>query len=426
MKFFSQYKGLKKEIYVLFFGRMVTAMGSFVYPMLTLMMKVKLNFSPSQIAIFLAISTLFSLPASVIGGKLTDTIGRKKIIVFFDLVTVVLFIAAGIFPFSMATLVIIFAGSLFQQMKGPAFQAMIADFSTPQDREKAFSLSYLGFNLGFMIGPALGGLLFANYFGLSFIINAVCTLISTILIMKLVFEKNSVKNSLETPTFSLGSDYELADETTTTWTIIKNRKIILGVMIAGALSGAVYGLVGFLLPLNLETLYQDQGAVIYGTLCSFNGFVVIAATPLMMMISRKWKEIPKMLLGVLLFVAGLVIFGFTTGLVFSFLGMMVYTIGEVINTLGGSPYITRRIPASHRGRIFAVSAIAGTVIAIISQLSIGFLLERYPYSFLWSIYIMVGFVVVLMLLVLYRLDKKTFPKLYLHLEELVEPVTYRT
>jgi MFS family permease len=425
MKIFSQYKGLKKEIYVLFFGRMVTAMGSFVYPMLTFMLKIKLNFTPSQIAIFLAISTLVSLPASIIGGKLTDKIGRKKIIVFFDLITATLFIAAGLLPFSMVTLVIIFVGSLFQTMKGPAFQALVADFSAPQDREKAFSLSYLGFNLGFMIGPALGGLLFANYFGLSFIINALCTLISTILIMKFVFEKNAIKNSSENLSQSLGSEYELADESTSTWTIIKSRKIILGVMIAGSLSGAVYGLVGFLLPLNLESLYINQGAVIYGTLCSFNGFVVIAATPLMMMISRKLKEIPKMLIGVLLFVAGLAIFGFTTGLVLTFAGMMVYTVGEVVNTLGGSPYITRRIPASHRGRIFAVSSIAGTAIAIISQLTIGFLLERYDYSFLWSIYIAVGFVVVLMLLVLYRLDKATFPKLYLHPEGFVEPTTDR-
>ena len=32
---FSQYAGLKKEIYILFIGKLVTAMGSFVWPMLT-------------------------------------------------------------------------------------------------------------------------------------------------------------------------------------------------------------------------------------------------------------------------------------------------------------------------------------------------------------------------------------------------------
>lgn len=412
MKLFSQYKGLKKEIYILFFGRIVTAMGSFVHPMLTLMLKVKLGFSPSVIAIVLAISTALSLPASIIGGKLTDVIGRKKIIVIFDLISEVLFIVAGILPFSIATLVIIFIASLFQQMEGPAYSALVADFSTPKDREKAFSLSYLGFNLGFMVGPTLGGFLFENHIGLAFIINSLATFVSTVLIFLFVFEKNSVKNSLEASSENSGSEYELSDEKTTTWSIISNRSVILVVMFGGALAGAVYSLVGFLLPLNLESLYGSQGAVIYGTLCSFNGFVVIAATPIMMIISKKLKEIPKMLIGVLLFVGGLAIFGFTKGLVFSYLGMMVYTVGEVINALGGSPYITRRIPASHRGRIFAVSAIAGTIIGIISQLTIGNLLETFPYSFIWSIYIVVGIFVVILYLSCYKADKKTFPNLY--------------
>lgn len=412
MKVFSQYKGLKKEIYILFIGRVVTAMGAFVHPMLTLMLKVKLGFSPSMIAIVLAVSTFLSLPASIIGGKLTDVIGRKKIIVIFDLISEVLFIVAGILPFSIVTLVIIFIASLFQQMEGPAYSALVADFSTPKDREKAFSLSYLGFNLGFMIGPTLGGFLFENYLGLAFIINSLSTLVSTILIILFVFEKNSIKNSAETDSESSGNEYEMSDKKTTTWSIIANRRVILIVMFAGALAGAVYSLVGFLLPLNLESLYASQGAVIYGTLCSFNGFVVIAATPIMMIISKKMREIPKMLIGVLLFVGGLVIFGFTKGLVFTYLGMMVYTIGEVINALGGSPYITRRIPASHRGRIFAVSSITGTIIAIISQLTIGNLLEKFSYSFIWSIYIVVGILVVILYLSCYQLDKKTFPNLY--------------
>jgi len=414
MKLFSQYKGLKKEIYILFFGRIVTAMGAFVHPMLTLMMKVKLQFTPSQIAIVLAVSTLLSLPASIIGGKLTDKSDAKKLSSSLISLPKDYLFLAGCLPFTIWTLVIIFIGGLFQQMEWPAYSALVADFSTPQDREKAFSLSYLGFNLGFMIGPTVAGFLFTNYIGLAFIINALCTLVSTILIIRYINEKNSVKNTADSPLPSVGSEYERSDESTTTWSIIKSRKVILGVMFAGSLAGAVYSLVGFLLPLNLEALYADRGAIIYGTLCSFNGFVVIAATPIMMIISKRLKEIPKMLIGVFLFVVGLAIFGFTTGLVFIYLAMMVYTIGEVINALGGSPYITRRIPASHRGRIFAVSSISGTIIAIISQLSIGFLLEKLDYPIIWSIYIVVGLTVVLMLGLFYQFDKKTFPNLYLN------------
>ena len=36
MKFIQQYKNLSKEIYILFFGRVVTSMGSLIWPLLTL------------------------------------------------------------------------------------------------------------------------------------------------------------------------------------------------------------------------------------------------------------------------------------------------------------------------------------------------------------------------------------------------------
>ncbi len=38
----TQYAGLKKEIYILFIGKLVTAMGSFVWPMLTFFLTTKL------------------------------------------------------------------------------------------------------------------------------------------------------------------------------------------------------------------------------------------------------------------------------------------------------------------------------------------------------------------------------------------------
>ena len=39
----TQYAGLKKEIYILFVGKLVTAMGSFVWPMMTFLLTTKLG-----------------------------------------------------------------------------------------------------------------------------------------------------------------------------------------------------------------------------------------------------------------------------------------------------------------------------------------------------------------------------------------------
>ena len=58
----TQYAGLKREVYVLFVGRIVTAMGSFVWPMLTFLLTTKLGFSDG-------VATMAYLPASGAAGR---------------------------------------------------------------------------------------------------------------------------------------------------------------------------------------------------------------------------------------------------------------------------------------------------------------------------------------------------------------------
>ena len=80
-KFINQYRGLNRDIYILFLGRVIGALGTFIWPLLTLILKVKLNYSASQIALIMVLGFACNLPASMIGGKLTDRYGRKKIII---------------------------------------------------------------------------------------------------------------------------------------------------------------------------------------------------------------------------------------------------------------------------------------------------------------------------------------------------------
>lgn len=43
MKLLSEYRGLRKELYILFIGRMMTNMGSMIWPMFTLSKKLGLS-----------------------------------------------------------------------------------------------------------------------------------------------------------------------------------------------------------------------------------------------------------------------------------------------------------------------------------------------------------------------------------------------
>ena len=77
MKFIQQYKNLSKEIYILFFGRVVTSMGSLIWPLLTLILKNKLGYNATTIATITMAMSILQFPLLLLGGK-QQTLASSK------------------------------------------------------------------------------------------------------------------------------------------------------------------------------------------------------------------------------------------------------------------------------------------------------------------------------------------------------------
>ena len=179
-KFLAPFLHLRREIYILFFGRIVTSMGSLIWPLLTLILKNKLGYDATEIAVITMVMSILQFPMLLLGGKLADTHNRKWIIVLCDMITVVCYIIAGCIPLSGISIVLFYIAGMFANIEGPSYDALVADLSDGDDREQAYSLQYLGMNLGVVIAPTLGGFLFKNYLWLAFLITAVSTFSSTV------------------------------------------------------------------------------------------------------------------------------------------------------------------------------------------------------------------------------------------------------
>ena len=410
----TQYSGLKKEIYILFIGKLVTAMGSFVWPMLTFFLTTKLGLSDGTATLMMATASVLSFPAALLGGKLADRFSRKWIIIIFDCVTVTLYLLAAVLPLSIVTALMLFAAGLFQTIEGPAYDALNADYSTTAQREKAYSLSYLGFNLGFIIGASASGLLFEKFVRLAFCLNGLAVFTSTVLIFFFVHTKNAISEDAQALQTSY-SEYEqpVADDLSV-MKVLKTRSVVLGMLLVGCVASMPQYLVGILLPLQLKQSMGEAGATIYGYLNSLNGFVVIVFTPILTIVLKKITEIPKVILGMLLFVGGIALFSVETAVAVLFVGMFVFTLGEVITVLGSNPYLSRRVPASHRGRVGGVSSVLHSVFSSATQYLISFMLiwTRSNYKLLWLIFGACGLAAAVLYGFLYTPDRRTFPKLY--------------
>ena len=304
----TQYGGLKKEVYILFIGKLVTAMGSFVWPMLTFFLTTKLGLSDGTATLLIATASILSFPAALLGGKLADRFSRKSIIILFDCCTVSLYLLAAILPLSLGTAILLFLAGLFQTIESPAYDALNADYSTSAQREKAYSLSYLGFNLGFIVGASISGILFEKFIRLAFCINGLSIFISTVLIFFFVHQKNAISEDVQTLSENYSEYEHPVDEKLSVLKVLQQRPVLIGMLLIGCIASMPSNLMGLLLPLQLKETMGEAGATLYGYLNSLNGFVVIVFTPILTVLLKKITEIPKTLLGLLLFVAGNALF----------------------------------------------------------------------------------------------------------------------
>ena len=407
-KYFSMYAHLPKEIYVLAFGKIMTSMGALIWPMLTLIMSEKLNLNGQTIGMYMMMFSMFMGPFYLLGGKLADKYNKKHIIVTFDLIGNSLYFICAALPISMTTLYLLAIASVFQSMEQPAYDALIADLTTYKDRERAYSLNYLAMNLGLVMAPMLGGILFNNYLNLSFFINGLADISSTLLL--LFFIKN-VKNTVSDS--KIVNEYEKG-EAGSIFKVFSKRKLFFLLFIISGIAAMIYNQFNFLMPLHMEEAFRGSGAFKFGILASINAVVVVIGTPI---VTKKFSgvtDVRIMYLGQLLESLGLAFFIFVNRyFVIAVVGIIIFTTGEIFGSISKTPYLTKRIPETHRGRVLSITNSCAGLIGILSNYVIGILIDYYTFHTVWIIIAAIGVVVMILYSIYLRLDKKAYPGLYL-------------
>ena len=407
MGMLSQYRGLRRELYVLFWGRVVTNMGALIWPMMTLILTKKLGYTAGQASNLMLVVGACMLPCTLLGGRLADRLDKKKLIVCCDLVTVLSYLACGLLPLGKASVVLMAIAGVFAQLEWPSFDALVANLSTPEERERAYSLNYLGANLGLVLAPTLGGILFENHLNLAFIISGLATFSSTVLIFFLV--RDTRRSVGSTPS----SAYE--DERNVTIRQVFSGAPVLGLFIWCI--GIVFALYGvsfsFLMPLSMDHSFGDKGALLLGTLTSVNAVTVIVGTPVLTGVLWKLRDVGKLQLGAALEILGCGIFALAGArMILCYGGMIVFTLGEIILSLGEQPYITRRVPASHRGRMSAIRSVGQILMQGILLYVAGHTADLTTLNVIWGGIVVLGFANVLTMFVLRNRDKRQFHLLY--------------
>lgn len=345
----KQYQGLKKEIYIIFIARIVNSMGSFVYPLLALIMTQKIGLSTAYTGTLITTVSIFTGLSIIVGGKIADSLGRKKVILLFQGSAAIVFIICGFLKPTMNLVYFIMAAPILNSIAQPAQDAMVIDLTDPEKRREAFSLLYMGHNLGFAIGPVIGGILYRSHLPLVFIGDGLTTIASLTLFALFV---NETINSDEDKIKTEERVFEKREEGSV-FSVLLKRPILIYFAIIMFVYQFSYAQWGFTLPLQLGHLYGTYGGTYYGLLGGINGVIVIFLTPVIVKLTHSMKPLNIMGFAGFMYAVAFGSFAFIEAMPLFITFIIIMTIGEICLSTTGSAFVASRTPASHRGRVSA-------------------------------------------------------------------------
>lgn len=406
---FKCYRGLPKSVYILFTARVINAMGNFVFPLLTMFLTGKLLLSPKTAGLFVSLSSLAWMPGGIIGGKLSDLIGRKKVMVLFQGAVAFCFIPCVFLGKSMLIPWLLILSSLLNGAVQPASNAMIADLTDSKNRKSAFSLIYLGFNIGFSIGPIIAGFLYKNYFKFIFVGNAAASLISSTLIAIFIKESIPDKVNIEDKNNNINED-EKAEEGSI-FKVLARRPEVIAYALLAMIYTFSYSQGSFSTTLLLKQLFEQDASKMVGTLSSVNGFVVITMTTIIIGLTRKFKPLFNIALAGVFFAFGFGMQFFISNFYLFVISTVIWTIGEILNATNSGVYIADHSPISHRGRFNSFLYLITGAGSALGPVIMGYYIERFSVRMVWPLVFIMTMISSALLFMLSKKDKKSMVKI---------------
>ncbi len=195
--------------------------GSMYSPLEALYLK-DLGASIGQIGLFYTLSQIIPLALQILGGWVSDSLGRLRAIAIGSLVGILVYIPLILADTWEWVLLASALGAVTRSLIGPSFDAFIADQSAPQNRARLFGITQTLFGVVSVVGPVLGGILVQAYgFKVMLTVAAVFYLIATIL--RVSMARQAAKGQEANPTRLTASSLKV------------NLKAILVLILAGGL-----------------------------------------------------------------------------------------------------------------------------------------------------------------------------------------------
>jgi|SRR5688572_4855690 len=190
---------LLSGLLILFLAAMIFAnIGGNMYQSFMPLYVKDLGASIRQIGLFFTLAQIVPLFLQILGGWISDSLGRLRAIAIGSVFGVIGFIPMVIADRWEWLLVAVAIGSIARALVGPSFDAFIAEHSTEENRGKVFGISQAIFMIVSVVGPPLGGWLAGSYgFRLMLLVAGIFYFIA--MVMRLGMAREAARGGASVP-----------------------------------------------------------------------------------------------------------------------------------------------------------------------------------------------------------------------------------
>jgi MFS family permease len=374
---FTTVAGVAPRVYwYVWWGTLINRLGGFVVPLLTIYMTTVRGESVSTAGAVVSCFGAGQIFASLIGGQLTDRVGRRATMLMSLFGGTVAMVGLGqarsITEISVMVGVVGFVGDLYR----PAVAAFIADVVPPEQRLEAYGLLYWAVNVGFAFASAIGGLIARFDFEILFYVDAATMAIYGVIVALFVPETRPGSGM---PTIS-GNVLPSASKAAAR-SMWRDRVFLAFVGIC---------LLLVLLPLQAGAVlaahmtWQGFSPAAYGIVMAVNGILIIAFQPLITGWSARFDGLHVMACAALLYGAGMYIHGLAPIAVAHAGAVAVWTFGEILESPTRSAMVAHMAPPEARGRYQGMLAMTWGVGQLVGPRGGTWLWEHRGPSALWT------------------------------------------
>lgn len=357
--------------------------GAMLFPFFTLYLTRKFGIGMTEVGAIFGMFSLSSFIGSMIGGALTDRIGRKAIILFGLVMSALSAVLMGIIDVLPLFLIVTLIVGTLSDVAGPAHQSIIADILPEHQRAQGFGILRVAFNLSVVIGPLIGGFLASRSYLFLFITDAITSTLTAVILFFALKETHKAAAKGE-PVESVGATFKGY------LTVLKDTAFVWFVF-ASILMTLVYLQMNTTLAVYLRDTHSvtEQG---FGYILSLNAIMVVLFQFSITRWISKFKPLLVMTAGTLLYAFGFAMYGAVSAFALFLLAMVIITIGEMFVAPVGQAIVARLAPEEMRGRYMAVNGFTWLIPFAIGPLLAGLVLDNFDPRLLWYLAGIVGII----------------------------------